>query len=106
MTSYGVNVYASGYQLETPPARECAFTIRRAPDGEGSVLRSLDSRTGFDFSSFRLSYPLDVCGTLCARDGIKTGARTPNGQDAFDRKLIVQSFSPVRRDSSRQEVRP
>ena len=51
-------------------------------------------------------WPLDCCGTLCARDGFKTGPRTPNGQDAFDRKLIVQSFCPVSRDSSRQEVRP
>ena len=90
MTSYGVNVYASGYQLETPPARECALTIRRVAGGECSVLQSLDSRTGFDFSSFRLSYPLDVCGTLCARDGIKTGRRTPSGQDAWQKKLIVQ----------------
>ena len=30
-----------------------------------------------------------VCGTLAARDGIKTGQRTPNGQDAYDGKLIV-----------------
>ena len=35
-----------------------------------------------------------VCGTLAARDGIKTGPRTPNGQDAYDGKLIVASFDP------------
>ena len=96
MTSYGVNVYASGYQLEAPPARECALTIRRVAGGEGSVLQSLDGRTGFDFTSFRLSYPLDCCGTLCARDGIKTGRRTPNGQDAFDKKLVVHTRSASR----------
>ena len=100
MTSYGVNVYASGYQLETPPAPKCALTIRRTGGGEGSVLITAGSS---------LLFPRDVCGTLCARDGIKTGARTPNGQDAQDHKLIVQYLHrpcPVRRDSSRQEVRP
>ena len=35
-----------------------------------------------------------VCGTLAARDGFKTGPRTPNGQDAYDGKLIVASFDP------------
>ena len=102
MTSFGVNIYASGFQLETPPARECALTIRRAPGGEGSVLQSLDGRTGFDLSSFRLSYPLDCIGTLCARDGIKTGRRTPNGQDAFDKKLLVYTRS-VSRHSCREK---
>lgn len=95
MTSYGVNVYASGYQLETPPARECALTIRRVAGGEGSVLQCLDGRTGFDLSSFRLSYPFDCCGTLCACDG-KTGRRSPTGQDAFDKKLIVHTRSAPR----------
>lgn len=35
-----------------------------------------------------------VCGTLAARDGFKTGPRPPNGQDAYDGKLIVASFDP------------
>ena len=46
-----------------------------------------------DFSSFRLTYPIDCCGTLCARDGIKTGRRTPSGQDAWQKKLIVHTRS-------------
>lgn len=33
----------------------------------------------------------DAAGTLCARDGIKTGAGSPNGQDAWDGKLIVEA---------------
>ena len=39
--------------------------------------------------NYDLLFPLDFAGTLCARDGIKTGPRTPNGEDAYDRKLIV-----------------
>ena len=35
-----------------------------------------------------------VCGTLAARDGFKTGPRNPDGQDAYDGKLIVASFDP------------
>ena len=35
-----------------------------------------------------------VCGTLAARDGIKTGSRTPNGQDAGEGKLVVAAFDP------------
>ena len=38
---------------------------------------------------YKLLFPLDFVGTLCARDGIKTGPHTPNGEDAYDRKLIV-----------------
>lgn len=38
--------------------------------------------------NYDLMFPLDFAGTLCARDGIKTGSRTPNGEDAYDRKLI------------------
>lgn len=34
-------------------------------------------------------FPTDFAGTLCARDGIKTGPSTPNGEDAYDRKLVV-----------------
>ena len=59
-----------------------------------------DGRKAFD-----LIWPLDCCGTLCARDGIKTGPRTPSGQDAYDRKLVVQALHrpcSVRRDSSRR----
>ena len=36
-------------------------------------------------------WPLNCCGTLCARDGIKTVPRTPSGQDAWQKKLIVQA---------------
>lgn len=39
--------------------------------------------------SYELMFPLDFAGTLCARDGIKTGPGTPNGEDAYDRKLVV-----------------
>ena len=38
---------------------------------------------------YDLLFPLDFAGTLCARDGIKTGPSTPNGEDAYDRKLVV-----------------
>ena len=89
--AYGVNPYASGFQLETPPSPECALTIRRTGGGEGSVWLRNDGKTAFD-----LIWPLDCCGTLCARDGIKTGRRTPNGQDAFDKKLVVHTRSASR----------
>ena len=46
---------------------------------------------GVLLTDLRLSYPLDCCGTLCARDGIKTGRRTPSGMDAYQKKLIVQT---------------
>jgi hypothetical protein len=39
--------------------------------------------------SYSLLFPLDFAGTLCARDGIKTGPHSPNGEDAYDRKLVV-----------------
>ncbi|MBO6031805.1 MAG: hypothetical protein J6Q22_10155 [Prevotella sp.] len=42
-----------------------------------------------DKGKYSLLFPLDFAGTLCARDGIKTGPSTPNGEDAYDRKLIV-----------------
>lgn len=32
---------------------------------------------------------MPICGTLAWRDGFKTGPATPNGQDAYDGKLIV-----------------
>ena len=38
---------------------------------------------------YKLLFPLDFAGTLCARDGIKTGPHSPNGEDAYDRKLVV-----------------
>lgn len=38
---------------------------------------------------YDLLFPLDFSGTLCARDGIKTGPHTPNGEDAYDRKLVA-----------------
>ena len=40
-------------------------------------------------------FPLDYVGTLCARDGIKTGDHTPNGQDAYDNKLVVYRHQTV-----------
>lgn len=46
----------------------------------------------------QLLFPQDYAGTLCARDGIKTGPHTPNGEDAYDRKLIV---TKIRRKSRR-----
>ena len=42
-----------------------------------------------DKGTYSLLFPLDFAGTLCARDGIKTGPSTPNGEDAYDRKLVV-----------------
>lgn len=42
-----------------------------------------------DKSGYRLAFPLDFAGTLCARDGIKTGPHSPNGEDAYDRKLVA-----------------
>jgi hypothetical protein len=41
---------------------------------------------------YKLLFPLDFAGTLCARDGIKTGPHSPNGEDAYDRKLIVMKI--------------
>lgn len=41
--------------------------------------------------NYNLLFPLDFAGTLCGRDDIKTGLHTPNGEDAYDRKLIVMS---------------
>lgn len=38
---------------------------------------------------YSLMFPLDFAGTPCARDGIKTGPHSPNGEDAYDRKLVV-----------------
>lgn len=42
--------------------------------------------------NYSLLFPLDFAGTLCARDGIKTGPSTPNGEDAYDRKLVVMKM--------------
>ena len=41
---------------------------------------------------YSLLFPLDFAGTLCARDGIKTDPSTPNGEDAYDRKLVVMKM--------------
>lgn len=48
-----------------------------------AILQSIKMR------KYDLMFPLDFAGTLCARDGIKTGPHSPNGEDAYDRKLIV-----------------
>jgi hypothetical protein len=48
-----------------------------------AILRSIKKR------KYDLMFPLDFAGTLCARDGIKTGPHSPNGEDAYDRKLVV-----------------
>lgn len=39
-------------------------------------------------NKYDLLFPLDFAGTLCARDGIKTDPHSPNGEDAYDRKLV------------------
>ena len=39
--------------------------------------------------TYQILFTLDFAGTLCARDGIKTGLGTPNGEDSYDRKLGV-----------------
>lgn len=48
-----------------------------------AILRSIRKKR------YSLLFPLDFAGTLCARDGIKTGPHSPNGEDAYDRKLVV-----------------
>ena len=48
-----------------------------------AVMSSIRKKT------YSLIFPLDFAGTLAARDGIKTGPSTPNGEDAYDRKLVV-----------------
>ena len=48
-----------------------------------AIMSSIPKKT------YSLTFPLDFAGTLCARDGIKTGPSTPNGEDAYDRKLVV-----------------
>lgn len=55
-----------------------------------------------------LLFPLDFAGTLCARDGIKTGPGTPNGEDAYDRKLVafrVKKDEPLCGSSKTKEKR-
>ena len=47
--------------------------------------------------TYTLLFPLDFAGTLCARDGIKTGPRTPNGEDAYDRKIVAMKIKRPRR---------
>ena len=42
--------------------------------------------------NYEVLFPTDFAGTLCARDGIKTGPHTPNGEDAYDRKLVVMKM--------------
>lgn len=93
MNIYSFNHVASAAMLDARPLREVSHTIRRSPGGENAV---------FNPDAFRLAFPLDHCGTLCWRDGYKTGRRVPNGQDATEKKLIVMSRCPVRRDSSRR----
>lgn len=51
---------------------------------------------------YRILFPLDFAGTLCARDGIKTGPGTPNGEDAYDRKLVVMKMKSRRFYSNHQ----
>ena len=52
-----------------------------------AILRSIPMR------KYDLMFPLDFAGTLCARDGIKTGPHSPNGEDAYDRKLVVMKVT-------------
>ena len=52
-------------------------------------------------SGYRLAFPLDFAGTLCARDGIKTGSHTPNGEDAYDRKLVAMVLKRKKRKKVR-----
>ena len=51
-----------------------------------------------------LLFPTDFAGTLCARDGIKTGPHTPNGEDAYDRKLIVTKRKKTRKFFSNHQT--
>lgn len=48
-------------------------------------MRIVIRRTG------RIVANAEVCGTLAERDGIKTGPGCPNGQDAYDGKVVVVS---------------
>lgn len=58
-----------------------------------AILRAVRKRT------YDLLFPLDFAGTLCARDGVKTGPGTPNGEDAYDRKLVVMRRKRIRKNS-------
>lgn len=75
MTAYGINPQ-SGNMI--PCDEELGETLTVCHLG------------GVLINGFNLVWPQDCSGTLCARDSIKTGRRTPNGQDAFDKKIIVQ----------------
>ena len=50
-----------------------------------------------DKGKYSLLFPLDFAGTLWAREGSKTGPSTPNGEDAYDRKLVVMKMKGKRR---------
>lgn len=75
LTSYGIN--PQGGQM-LPCDEELGETL------------TVCHMSGVVVEGMSLLWPCDCIGTLCARDGFKTGPRTPNGQDAFDKKLIVQ----------------
>ena len=67
-----------------------------AEDGERyAICQTNPTLNLFDFMSETRAVTLviseEVVGTLCARDGIKTGPGCPNGQDAWDGKLIVEA---------------
>lgn len=69
---------------------DCAFGGRRRAD---AVLRKLPPPPRLLSAERRAARPRYLCaqgtsGTLCWRDGYKTGTSTPNGQDAYDGKLI------------------
>lgn len=68
---------------------DCAFGGRRRAD---AVLRKLSPppalSPGKREARTRYLCASGASGTLCWRDGYKTGTSTPNGQDAYDGKLI------------------
>lgn len=57
---------------------------------QNEVLSSINKKR------YSLLFPLDFAGTLCARDGIKTGPHSPNGEDAYDRKLVAMRIKKRR----------
>ena len=59
---------------------------------------------GIRKKQFDILFPLDFSGTLCARDGIKTGPHSPNGEDAYDRKLVCMRVRRKRRYFSNHQT--
>lgn len=94
--SHGVSAHvgAVGEVTYDPDPEPAAVVEGVHPDGRGpyALRRELPSSDTAhpDKRRSRRDYRFNppVSGTLCWRDGFKTGPSTPNGQDAYDGKLI------------------